>query len=90
MDNIDKKGKIVKKLFETALDIKVNNYENYGKLDHAFYDLIFINNIKKLMGRELMWMLSGVAPLQREVLQRLKVMIGCPMVNGYGQTENVH
>ena len=40
------------------------------------------------MGGELMWMLSGGAPLQKEVLQRLKVMIGCPMVNGYGQTEN--
>ena len=88
MENIDKKGKIAKKLFETALDIKVNNYEKYGKLDHAFFDLIFFNKIKKLMGGELMWMLSGGAPLQREVLQRLKVMIGCPMVNGYGQTEN--
>ena len=40
------------------------------------------------MGGELMWMLSGGAPLQREVLQRLKVMIGCPMINGYIQTEN--
>ena len=88
MENINKKGTIIKKLFEVGLDIKVNNYEKYGKLDHAFYDLIFFNKIKNLMGGELQWMLSGGAPLQREILQRLKVMVGCPLVNGYGQTEN--
>jgi long-chain acyl-CoA synthetase len=33
-------------------------------------------------------MLSGGASLQREILQGLKVMVGCPLVQGYGQTEN--
>ena len=88
LDNINKKGIIVKKLFETALNIKVNNYEKYGKLTHAFYDMIFFNKIKNLMGGELEWMLSGGAPLQRDILQRLKVMVGVPLVQGYGQTEN--
>ena len=88
LDNINKKGVIVKKLFETALNIKVNNYEKYGKLTHAFYDMIFFNKIKNLMGGELEWMLSGGAPLQRDILQRLKVMVGVPLVQGYGQTEN--
>ena len=88
LDNINQRGPIVKKLFETALNIKVNNYEKYGILNHAFFDFIFFNKIRKLMGGELMWMLSGGAPLQREILQRLKVMVGCPLVNGYGQTEN--
>ena len=88
LENINKKGIIVKKLFETALNIKVNNYEKYGKLTHAFYDMIFFNKIKNLMGGELEWMLSGGAPLQRDILQRLKVMVGVPLVQGYGQTEN--
>ena len=88
LENIEKRGPIIKKLFETALDIKVKNYEKHGKLNHAFFDFIFFNKIKNLMGGELMWMLSGGAPLQREILQRLKVMVGCPLVNGYGQTEN--
>jgi len=88
LENISKKGIIIKKLFEMALDIKVNNYEKYGKLDHALYDLIFFNKIRNLMGGELQWMLSGGAPLQRDILLRLKVMVGCPLVQGYGQTEN--
>jgi long-chain acyl-CoA synthetase len=33
-------------------------------------------------------MLSGGAALQPEILQGLKVMVGCPLVQGYGQTEN--
>jgi long-chain acyl-CoA synthetase len=33
-------------------------------------------------------MLSGGAPIQRDILQRLKVMVGAPLVQGYGQTEN--
>jgi len=88
LENVSKKGVIVKKLFDTALNIKINNYEKYGKLDHAFYDLIFFNKIKNLMGGELQWMLSGGAALQRDILQGLKVMIGCPLIQGYGQTEN--
>jgi long-chain acyl-CoA synthetase len=36
----------------------------------------------------MIWMLSGGAALQREILQGLKVMVGCPLVQGYGQTEN--
>jgi long-chain acyl-CoA synthetase len=71
-----------------GLNIKINNYEKYGKLDHAFYDLIFFNKIKNLMGGELQWMLSGGAALQRDILQGLKVMVGCPLIQGYGQTEN--
>ena len=88
LENVSKKGAIVKKLFEMGLNIKINNYEKYGKLDHAFYDLIFFNKIKNLMGGELQWMLSGGAALQRDILQGLKVMIGCPLIQGYGQTEN--
>ena len=33
-------------------------------------------------------MLSGGAALQRDILQGLKVMVCCPIVQGYGQTEN--
>jgi long-chain acyl-CoA synthetase len=88
MENVNKKGPIAKKLFETALNIKVSNYEKYGKLTHALFDPIFFNKIRNLMGGEVVWMLSGGAPIQRDILQRLKVMVCAPLVQGYGQTEN--
>ena len=88
MDTISKKGFLIKKIFDKALEIKINNYERYGKLNHAFFDPIFFNKIRNLFGGKMVWMLSGGASLQREILQGLKVMVGCPLVQGYGQTEN--
>ena len=88
MDNIASKGPLIKKLFDNALKIKINNLEKYGKFNHAFFDLIFFNKIRNLFGGKLEWMLSGGAALQPEILQGLKVMVGCPLVQGYGQTEN--
>ena len=88
MDNINKRGTLVKKLFDLALKVKIDNYEKYGKLTHAFFDPIFFNKIKNLFGGKITWMLSGGAALQRDILQGLKVMVCCPLVQGYGQTEN--
>ena len=88
MDNINKRGTLVKKLFDLALKVKIDNYEKYGKLTHAFFDPIFFNKIKNLFGGKITWMLSGGAALQRDILQGLKVMVCCPIVQGYGQTEN--
>ena len=88
MDNIASKGPFIKKLFDNALSIKINNYERYGKLNHALFDIIFFNKIRNLFGGKLCWMLSGGAALQKDILQGLKVMVGCPLVQGYGQTEN--
>ena len=88
LDTISKKGFLIKKLFDKALAIKIYNYEKYGKLTHALFDPIFFNKIKEKFGGKMVWMLSGGASLQNDILQGLKVMVGCPLVQGYGQTEN--
>ena len=88
IDKVTAKGPFIKKLFDTALSIKINNYEKYGKLNHAFFDPIFFNQIRNTLGGKLEWMLSGGAALEHDILQGMKVMVGCPLVQGYGQTEN--
>ena len=87
MDTVDKKGGWYKKLFDKALAIKIYNYEKYGKLNHSFFDQIFFNKIKDIVGGKVAFMLSGSAAMKNDILQSLKVMIGCPFVQGYGQTE---
>ena len=88
MEKISKKGAIIKKLFNAALKLKISNYEKYGKLSHALFDPIFFNQIRNSFGGKMEWMLSGGAALQKEILLGLKVIVGCPVVQGYGQTEN--
>ena len=87
MDNVSKKGALYKKLFNKALAIKIYNYEKYGKLNHAFFDPLFFNEIKTLLGGKVCYMLSGSAAMKNDILQSLKVMVKCPFVQGYGQTE---
>ena len=87
MDNINQRGAFYKKLFDKALAIKLYNYEKYGKLSHAVFDPIFFNKIKNLFGGKVCYMLSGSAALKSNIMQNLKVMVGCPFVQGYGQTE---
>ena len=87
VDNVNKKGTLYKKLFNKALAIKIYNYEKYGKLNHAFFDPIFFNEIKNLLGGKICYMLSGSAAMKNDILQSLKVMVKCPFVQGYGQTE---
>ena len=88
MDKISSKGVLVKKIFDAALNLKIKNYEKYGKLNHAFFDPLFFTKIRNSFGGKLCWMLSGGAALQKDILQGMKVMVGCPLVQGYGQTEN--
>ena len=53
MDNINKRGTLVKKLFDLALKVKKDNYEKYGKLTHALFDSIFFNKIRNSFGGKL-------------------------------------
>jgi long-chain acyl-CoA synthetase len=86
-ESVSKKGELYKKLFEKALEIKIYNYKKYGKLTHAFFDPIFFNDIKKKFGGKINYMLSGSAAMKPDLIERLTSMLGCPFVQGYGQTE---
>jgi len=88
MDYVNKKGALYKRLFNKALDIKLYNYKKYGKLTHAFFDPIFFNKIKNLFGGRINYMLSGSAAMKPEMIQNLKLMLCCPFVQGYAQTES--
>ena len=87
IDDASNKGALYKKLFDKALAIKIYNYEKYGKLSHSLFDPIFFNKSKNLLGGKVCFMLTGSAALKNDILQSLKVMVGCGFVQGYGQTE---
>jgi len=86
-DSISKKGFLYQKIFNKALDIKINNFEKYGKLNHAFFDPIFFNEIKNLLGGKVKYFISGSAAMKKYIIQKLIVMFSCPFNQGYGLTE---
>ncbi|EPQ27286.1 uncharacterized protein PFL1_05209 [Pseudozyma flocculosa PF-1] len=76
------------KLLRTAIDAKVANHDRDGTLTHALYDRLVFNKVKKVLGGNVKFIVSGSAPIRPEVLKLLRVAFNCDVREGYGQTEN--
>ncbi|KAJ3129561.1 Long-chain-fatty-acid--CoA ligase 6 [Nowakowskiella sp. JEL0407] len=82
-------GSSIKKLiFDTALSEKLKLLRK-GKLSQkTIWDKLVFDAIRKKFGGRLKIMLVGSAPSKPETLDFLRAIMGCPIVEGYGQTEN--
>ncbi|MCL2098259.1 MAG: AMP-binding protein [Bacteroidales bacterium] len=93
---IEKKGKLIKKLFNHALKTAYSyNKEGYNKggrnqtgkrLLLFIYDKLLFAKVRKGMGGKLRFFIGGGALLDIE-LQRFFYAIGIPMFQGYGLSE---
>jgi len=84
---VQEAGGIKQTLFEKALNSKLGGLAN-GKLTHPIWDLLVFNAVKKKVGLDrVKCMITGSAPIAGEVLSFLRVVFGCPVLEGYGQTE---
>ena len=59
-----------------------------GTLTHAIYDRMVFKKMKLAFGGKVRFMASGSAPISPEVIDFLKIANGCPIFEGYGQTES--
>ena len=81
-------GGLKKKLFDAGVATKTKNLMERGQLKHAVYDRLLFNTIKKGLGMDqLRLMVSGSAPLGGHVMTFFRILLGVPVVEGYGQTE---
>ena len=89
MKNINQnKNKILKNIALKAIETKLNNYKNYGVLHHVIYDALVFNRIRNILGGKIRFMIVGSAPMPSEVIKFLRIAFCCPIIEGYGQTEN--
>ena len=77
-----------KSAVQYGLSKKLNNVATNGGFTHKVYDPLFFNKTKAALGGRVRLMISGSAPLLPEVHKFMKVVIGCPLLEGYGQTES--
>ena len=66
---------------------KLDNMKEKSTLKHPLYDLLYFRKFNKLFGGRIRLGMSGAAPMNGQVLDRLKVTIGVNFINAYGQTE---
>ena len=75
-------------IFQKAYNSKLKAIETNGiEVKNPILDMLVFNKLKAAVGGKLKGILSGGAPLRKEVQQFISVAFGCPVVQGYGLTE---
>jgi long-chain acyl-CoA synthetase len=54
---------------------------------HQFWDSLIFNKVKMALGGNVRFILTGSAPISKEILQFLRVVLCCDIREGYGATE---
>lgn len=87
-DKLDSLTGFKKTLADKALSGKMYYLKNGGYVEHRLWDKLVFNKTKEAFGGRVRFMVSASAPISNEILDFLKVVVCCPIVQAYGQTEN--
>jgi len=70
-----------------AISTKLAALENDGSLTNGCYDGLVFKKMAALLGGKVKLMSTGSAPIDKKVLDFLKICFSCPIIEGYGLTE---
>ncbi|CAM9555858.1 unnamed protein product, partial [Hapterophycus canaliculatus] len=80
-------GGLKTKLFIKACEAKVRGLHE-GRATHALWDKVVFGKIKAALGLDrIRMMVTGSAPVAIHVLTFMRILVGVPLLEGYGQTE---
>lgn len=80
-------GGLKASLFRRACQAKVAGL-HHGTLTHCLWDRIIFNKVKTALGMDrIRLMATGSAPIATHVLTFMRILLGCEVLEGYGQTE---
>jgi long-chain acyl-CoA synthetase len=74
-------------MIEKAIQNKKDNYLNSNAIDDSFYDTFVLSKIIDEFGGKWRFIITGSAPLAIELGIEIKIIFGCPVIEGYGMTE---
>lgn len=77
------KGALARK----AVAAKMANLEAGKGNTHPFWDRLIFNKVRQALGGRVRFIVSGSAPLGKDVMQFLRIALCCDMREGYGATE---
>lgn len=80
----DKLGGFQKVIVSRGLKKKLSNFEHYTQLTHSLYDRLVFNKTKNVFGGRVRVMVTASAPIATDVLNFLRVVTSCPIMEGYG------
>jgi long-chain acyl-CoA synthetase len=75
-------------IFNKALAAKRAKLYAKNSLSHGLWDTLVFKKVRKSLGLdECRLMVTGAAPIAAHVIEFLRLVFGCPVVEGYGSTE---
>ena len=83
LKSIHEKGSITNTIFNMGFSLG----QMYRPIVNSILGKTIFKNIRAVLGGRVRLMITGSAPIQPEVLEFMRVCFGCPVIEGYGQTE---
>jgi len=84
---VEHQGGLKAKLFWLAVAAKRRGHRS-GRLQSGLWDRLVFRKIANRIGLDCCrFVITGSAPIAPHVLEFLRILLGCPVVEGYGQTE---
>ncbi len=76
-----------KNLVERALRVKRENIAQNGSITHSLYDKLVFKAVREKFGGNIEFMVTGSAPLTKEIADDVKLLFSVPIIEAYGLTE---
>lgn len=87
MAKVEKDGGISKLIFNMGINSKKGNLDNGGEPKSMLWDSIVFSKFRERLGGRVRMLVTGSAPISKEIHQFLQVCFSCPVLQGYGLTE---
>jgi long-chain acyl-CoA synthetase len=86
-DGITKVTGFKKTLIDRGVRIKLDNLNKNGSVKDTLYDTLVFKKFRQTLGGRVRIMITGSAPIEKDVLSFLKIAFSCKVFEAYGQTE---
>lgn len=80
---------LVGALSRRAVAAKLANLEAGKGVHHPLWDRLIFNKIKMALGGRVEVVLTGSAPIAKEILNFIRIAFSCVVAEGYGATEGM-
>lgn len=88
MDSVKEKGRLVQALFQRGLASKLYYLKDNVCTSFLWDHLVFKRIAAKCGLDRCRWILTGSAPISDSIVNRVKCVFSCALLNGYGMTES--
>ena len=86
---IHERSAVTRAIFDLGLNSKIGGFRTTASTTSTIWDRIVFNKTKRLLGSRLRFMVTGGAPLDPSVHEKMQAFFCVPLLQGYGLTETV-